>query len=188
MKRIEIRNQPSLGFGKTLSLTLTGIRYRLFRSLVTVGVVAVAMAFLMNVLSETLVRRAVLRATVLRTAQLHQASLWVTRLSDPGTLDSILTAMASPRAEAVDEAMSMAELPGRPAPFWRANAARRRSTSASSQRSNTARDGNSCARRRERRFRRSPGAAGAGRFLRQSEKNALAPAAGRRRRRSRVPG
>ncbi len=111
MKRIEIRNQPSLGFGKTLSLTLTGIRYRLFRSLVTVGVVAVAMAFLMNVLSETLVRRAVLRATVLRTAQLHQASLWVTRLSDPGTLDSILTAMASPRAEAVDEAMSMAELP-----------------------------------------------------------------------------
>ena len=111
MKQIEIRNQPSLGIGKTVSLTLTGIRYRLFRSLVTVGVVAVAMAFLMNVLSESLVRRAVLQATILRTAQLHQAALWATKLSDPGTLESILTVMASPRPEAVDEAVSMAKLP-----------------------------------------------------------------------------
>jgi putative ABC transport system permease protein len=111
MKKIEIRDQPSLGVGKTLSLTLTGIRYRLFRSLVTVGVVAVAMAFLMNVLSESLVRGAVLRATTLRAAQLHQAYVWVTKLSDPGVLDSILTAMAAPRPEAVDEAVSMAKLP-----------------------------------------------------------------------------
>ena len=111
MKRIEIRDQPSLGIGKTVSLTLTGIRYRLFRSLVTVGVVAVAMAFLMNVWSESLVRGAVLRATTLRAAQLHQAFVWAAKLSDPGMLDSILTLMAAPRPDAVDEAMSMAKLP-----------------------------------------------------------------------------
>jgi putative ABC transport system permease protein len=111
MKKIEIRDQPSLGIGKTVSLTLTGIRYRLFRSLVTVGVVAVAMAFLMNVLSESLVRGAVLRATTLRAAELHQAYVWVTKLSDPGMLDSILPMMAAPHAEAVDEAISMAKLP-----------------------------------------------------------------------------
>ncbi len=111
MKKIEIRDQPSLGVGKTLSLTLTGIRYRLFRSLVTVGVVAVAMAFLMNVLSESLVRGAVLRATTLRAAELHQAYVWTTKLSDPGTVDSILTEIAAPHPETVDEAVSMAKLP-----------------------------------------------------------------------------
>ena len=110
MKRIEVKNQPSLGIGKTASLTLTGIRYRLFRSLVTVGVVAVAMAFLMNVLSERLVRNAVLKATTQRAAQLHRASLWAAKLSDPGTLDSILTVIAAARPEAVDEAASMAKL------------------------------------------------------------------------------
>ena len=111
MKPIEIRDQPSLGIRKTVSLTLTGIRYRLFRSLVTVGVVAVAMAFLMNVLSESLVRGAVLRATTLRAAQLHQAFVWATKLSEPGMLDSILAVMAAPRPEAADEDMSMAKLP-----------------------------------------------------------------------------
>jgi putative ABC transport system permease protein len=111
MKQIEIKYQPPLGVGRTVSLTLTGIRYRLFRSLVTVGVVAVAMAFLMNVWSESLVRGAVLRATTLRAAQLHQAFVWATKLTNPGTLDSILTGMAAPHAEAVEEAMSMAKLP-----------------------------------------------------------------------------
>jgi hypothetical protein len=117
MKRIEVKNQPSLGIGKTVSLTLTGIRYRLFRSLVTVGVVAVAMAFLMNVLSESLVRGAVLRATTLRAAELHQASLRATELSDPGTPDSILALFAAARPEAVDEAVSMAKLPPADRPF-----------------------------------------------------------------------
>jgi putative ABC transport system permease protein len=111
MKQIEIKDQPPLGIGRTVSLTLTGIRYRLFRSLVTVGVVAVAMAFLMNVWSESLVRGAVLRATTLRAAQLHQAFVWATKLTNPGTPDSILTGMAAPHPEAVDEAMSMAKLP-----------------------------------------------------------------------------
>ena len=117
MKQIEVKNQPPLGIGRTVSLTLTGIRYRLFRSLVTVGVVAVAMAFLMNVLSESLVRSAVLRATTLRAAELHQAFAWAAKLTEPGTLDSILTLLAGPSAEAVDEAVSMAKLPPEDRPF-----------------------------------------------------------------------
>ena len=57
MKRIEIKNQPRLGWGRIVRITLDGVRYRLFRASVTVAVIAVAVAFLMNVLSESLIKR-----------------------------------------------------------------------------------------------------------------------------------
>ena len=90
MKTIDIQEQPILSFRRTLQITVNGIRYRLFRSLVTVVVVAVAVAFLMNVLSESLVKRAVARRTHGRIGQIRQAAAWTGKLSAAGSIEEIL--------------------------------------------------------------------------------------------------
>ncbi|HPD15881.1 MAG TPA: ABC transporter permease [Planctomycetota bacterium] len=91
MKAIEIRDQPILGLRRTVQITANGVRYRLFRSAVTVGVVAVAVAFLMNILSESLIRRAIARRALGRIAELRLAATWVARLTNPGTVEELLS-------------------------------------------------------------------------------------------------
>lgn len=59
MKSLQIQNQEKLGFRRLARITIDGIRYRLFRSLVTLAVVSTALAFLMNMSSEGLIRKAV---------------------------------------------------------------------------------------------------------------------------------
>jgi len=95
MRDIDIRKQPRLGLSRTLRLTLHGIRYRLFRSFVTVAVIAVAVAFLMNILCEGLVKRAVVRSVAAQVREMRQAPVWVSRLSHPGTLDALLVELAN---------------------------------------------------------------------------------------------
>ena len=95
MKEIDVKDQPSLGAARTFSLTAIGIRYRLFRSLVTVAVVVVAVAFLMNILSESLIKKAIVGATSRRIAELRQAAAWASRLSNPGTPAEIVKDVAS---------------------------------------------------------------------------------------------
>ena len=56
MKTIDVQPQPLLGFARTLRIALSGVKYRLFRALVTVAVITVAMAFLMNILAESLIK------------------------------------------------------------------------------------------------------------------------------------
>ncbi|NCC92832.1 MAG: hypothetical protein EOM10_06060, partial [Opitutae bacterium] len=59
MKKIDVQNQPVLPPRRVLQIALTGVKYRLFRATVTVAVIVVAMAFLMNILTESLIKRAV---------------------------------------------------------------------------------------------------------------------------------
>jgi putative ABC transport system permease protein len=89
---ITIRNQPSMGFARTMRLTVHAIRYRLFRSVLTVMVVAVAIAFLMNVVSESLIRQrlGVWAAEQLRTSRL--AAAWASRPAGPVTPEVIAPA------------------------------------------------------------------------------------------------
>ncbi|HUT24376.1 MAG TPA: FtsX-like permease family protein [Sumerlaeia bacterium] len=94
MKTVDIREQPRLSFGRTVRLTLNGIRYRLFRAAVTVVVVGVATAFLTNILSESVIRRSVARKTRDRMEEMRRGALWATRLSSSRTLEGILTAIA----------------------------------------------------------------------------------------------
>ena len=94
-KRIDVKEQPPLGTARTFSLTIIGIRYRLFRSLVTVVVVIVAIAFLMNVLSESLIKMAIMGATRDRIAGLRHAAVWAARLSSPGTVEEIVRGVAA---------------------------------------------------------------------------------------------
>jgi len=112
MSAIAIREQPVLSLRRTIQITANGIRYRLFRSLVTVVVVAVAVAFLMNILTESLLRKALGRHAGARIAELRSAALWASNLTQPGTIEETLTHLAcsAPGGPAYREAARLARL------------------------------------------------------------------------------
>lgn len=60
---------------------MTGVKYRLFRAAVTVAVIVVAMAFLMNILTESLIRRSVALSAREQIDDLHRVDQWIARLS-----------------------------------------------------------------------------------------------------------
>ena len=104
MKPIVIQDQPRLGFFRTVWIAVDGIRYRLFRALVTVAVIAVAVAFLMNILSESFIKRAIARETRDRIARARLVHDWVARLTAPGDAEGTLRDLASGSREAAAEA------------------------------------------------------------------------------------
>ncbi len=95
VKAIVIGEQPRLGFLRTLRITVDGIRYRLFRALVTVAVIAVAVAFLMNILSEGIIKRAVAANTRERIALNREVHRWSARLTTPTDRDTLLALLAT---------------------------------------------------------------------------------------------
>ena len=95
MKQIEIADQPRLSLARTLLITANGIRYRLFRALVTVAVIAVAVAFLMNVLSESLIKRSVVRYTQDRITRMRLAYYWTARLTIPSSPENVIGELAA---------------------------------------------------------------------------------------------
>lgn len=114
MKQIQIAEQPWLGLGRTLKITVDGIRYRLFRASVTVAVIAVAVAFLMNVLGESLIKRAVARNTRERIARMRLVYDWSARLTNPGSIESVLSDLAAcrPGTDRYRELQGMGRFPG----------------------------------------------------------------------------
>ena len=112
MKSIQIADQPRLSLARTVRITIDGIRYRLFRASVTVAVIAVAVAFLMNILSESLVKRSVAADTRDRIARWRLVHEWMARLSTPGTMESIIVELAGANESepAYIETASMARL------------------------------------------------------------------------------
>ena len=95
MKKIVIKQQPKLGFLRIFILTIIGIRYRFFRSIVTLVVVGVAIAFIMNVVSEGVLKTAIVHKTKERIQEKRIFAEWVARLSMPGTPEQILRELAS---------------------------------------------------------------------------------------------
>ena len=94
-KKVEIKKQPYLGFVKTFSLTINGIKYRLFRSTVTMMVITVAIAFMMNSLAESLLKRNMSRESKLQIRKTRLATTWSSRLSGTGSLEDIILFCAS---------------------------------------------------------------------------------------------
>ncbi|OGV67176.1 MAG: hypothetical protein A3K19_02305 [Lentisphaerae bacterium RIFOXYB12_FULL_65_16] len=111
-KKIDIADQPTLSLGRTIRITVDGIRYRLFRCSVTVAVIAVAVAFLMNIMSESLIKRSVAEDTRERIDQSRLVHEWMARLTAPGSFESILTevAAASPGTPVYEETAQMTGL------------------------------------------------------------------------------
>lgn len=95
MKEIAIANQPWLSMKRTVKITVDGIKYRLFRASVTVAVITLAVAFLMNILAESLVKRAIASNTRERIQNSRRVYDWSARLSSPGSAESVITEIAS---------------------------------------------------------------------------------------------
>lgn len=98
-KVINVADQPWLGFSRIVQITVDGIRYRLFRASVTVAVIAVAVAFLMNILSESLIKRSVAQNTRDRIAEMRMIHEWSSRLTAPGNPESVLRDLARSAAD-----------------------------------------------------------------------------------------
>lgn len=124
MPMLDIQNQPSLGLARTVGLTVTGIRYRLFRSLVSVVVITVAVAFFMNLLGASLIRHNIGTSVGQRVRELRTAAAWATRLSHPGTVESLLRTLAalSPASPQADEIAHFGQLSPDALPILFANA------------------------------------------------------------------
>jgi hypothetical protein len=87
---IDIRPQEPLGLARTLALTLDGMRHRLARSVITLSVVAVAIAFLMHTLTESLIRRSLVAHAEARLEELRLDARWASRLTTPPSLRALL--------------------------------------------------------------------------------------------------
>ncbi len=94
MKTISIADQPWLSMKRTVSITVDGIRYRLFRASVTVAVIVVAVAFLMNILAESLIKRAVAQNTRERISNSRIIYDWSAKLTAPGSQESVIEDLA----------------------------------------------------------------------------------------------
>ncbi len=95
MKSINIADQPWLSMRRTISITVDGIRYRLFRASVTVAVIVVAVAFLMNILAESLIKRSVASNTRERIDTSRVIYNWSAKLTSPGSQESIIIELAN---------------------------------------------------------------------------------------------
>lgn len=112
MKKIDVQNQPVLPPGRVFQIALTGVKYRLFRAAVTVAVIVVAMAFLMNILTESLIKRAVADSVREQIRDLHRVDRWIARLSMARPYEELLAQLAveEPNPEDLDELAGLGNL------------------------------------------------------------------------------
>ena len=89
MKVIDVNKQVRLSLAKTVELVLSGVKFRLFRAAVTVAIVALAVAFLMTMLSESVIARNISAAIDKQIAPRQLFVFWLSRLTQsmpPGQL------------------------------------------------------------------------------------------------------
>jgi len=82
---VDVKEQVSLPLSKCLELVLSGIKFRLFRAGITVTIIALAVAFLLVMLTESYVARRVADVIDNKTAPRRLCDKWVSRLSTPLT-------------------------------------------------------------------------------------------------------
>ena len=110
MKAIDVQSQPLLSFAKTLRIALSGVKYRLFRAMVTVAVISVAMAFLMNILAESLIKKTVADNAQEQIADMRRTDRWIARLSIPQTTGELVEQAASDDTDALTNLKALGQL------------------------------------------------------------------------------
>ncbi len=93
MKAFEIHDQVRLPFSRCVSIVVSGIQFRLFRAAITVSIVALAVAFLMTILSDSLIGKNVASSVEKQIGPRRTFLFWVDRISSPmtpGELSSLL--------------------------------------------------------------------------------------------------
>lgn len=83
MKTIEVKDQVRLSLARCFELVLSGLKYRLFRAAITVVIISLAAAFLMTMLSESLISRQVKGAVEARLAPQRKFLFWFGWISVP---------------------------------------------------------------------------------------------------------
>ena len=84
MKRVvQVKKQVRLSMAKCLELVLSGVKFRLFRAAITVTIISLAAAFLMTMLSESLIGRESQIAMKSELAPMRKFLFWSGRLSSP---------------------------------------------------------------------------------------------------------
>ena len=89
-RTVQIRKQVRLGFARTVEVCVNGIYYRLFRSLVTVAIVSVAVAFMMYMLTGGLVGRSVHRAARVEATAYKVYGRWLSWMEKPMNRTALL--------------------------------------------------------------------------------------------------
>lgn len=103
MKPIVVQDQVRLAARRCIALTLAGISYRLFRSLVTVAILTLAVAFLAHVLTYGLLEQATKALAYERLAEHRLLGLWLTRLREPDTPKMVRANLADQDAQRMAE-------------------------------------------------------------------------------------
>ena len=110
MKAVEVREQVRLPLRRCVELVLSGVRFRLFRAAITVGIIGLAVAFLMTMVSESLIGRRVGEAVRQETLPREAMLYWVGRLGGELTEEQLtgdLAATARARRGEIDAQMVM---------------------------------------------------------------------------------
>lgn len=106
MITLDVRNQPQLPLLGCFELVLSGIRFRLMRAVITVAIIALAVAFLMTMLTESFTARRMARTIARQTAPRHAMLFWINQLSSPMTQRELMNLLAAKEPSAA----RMAEL------------------------------------------------------------------------------
>jgi hypothetical protein len=93
-KVIDVSKQVRLSLLKTAELVLNGIQFRLFRAMVTVAIIALAVAFLTTMLGESVIARNVASAINEETAPRRLYTTWVSSLSQGLTPEKLTLLLA----------------------------------------------------------------------------------------------
>ncbi len=96
MKPIQAHDQVRLAPGRCMVMTLRGITYRLFRSMVTVSILTLAVAFLVHILTYGLIQRSTTRYAWQGLREARLLGEWVTRLTRPDAPATIVSYFAEP--------------------------------------------------------------------------------------------
>lgn len=94
MKPIEAKNQVRLGPARCLQLALTGMSFRLFRSGITMAILALAVAFLVHMLAYGLIAREVQDGAWAELGRSREMGALINRLTEPDTRPVILEQFA----------------------------------------------------------------------------------------------
>ncbi|MCC7204349.1 MAG: ABC transporter permease [Phycisphaeraceae bacterium] len=95
MKPIIVQDQVRLGVGRCVGLSLSGMSYRMFRSMITVSILALAVAFLSHVLCYSLLEQSTRLRAYEELTEYRLVGQWVTRLRSADTPAQVQEALAA---------------------------------------------------------------------------------------------
>ena len=100
MKPIIVKDQVRLGPARCLQLALSGMGYRMFRSMITVAILALAVAFLVHMITHALLSHRVVGLAYGELESQRETGRWVSRLTTPDSQAQIIRQLVVGDADA----------------------------------------------------------------------------------------